>query len=217
MVRLPVTDEQFRLAEVVDRAFATQDRVLLGGLSGMVEAPLPWVPAAVARWIQELPDAGHGLGRLEHLALAAIRGGCDAPGSICASVAAADTPPHFWGDTTLWARINRPATRTADGQDPLVERLRTARSPASLLGFFPCNPGPPNDALDVAANRHQVVHVQFHLAAPELCKALSEHPAQRLFIQSAVLQSPASSHCLKLPRMASLAKAMKRCTISGSS
>jgi hypothetical protein len=56
------------------------------------------------------------LGRLESLALAAIRSGCETPGEIYASVAAADTPPQFWGDTTLWTRING----LADRVPPLV-------------------------------------------------------------------------------------------------
>jgi hypothetical protein len=115
--RRPVTDEQFWFAAVVDKAFATQDAALLTELSGMTDPPLPWVPAAVTRWLQEQPDPATGLGRLESLALAAIRAGCETPGKIFASAAAADTPPQFWGDTTLWAKING----LADRVPPLVE------------------------------------------------------------------------------------------------
>ena len=82
----------------------------------MTDAPLPWIPAAVARWLLERPDPVTGLGRLEELALAAIRAGCETPGKIFASVAAADTPPQFWGDTTLWAKINALAER----EPPLI-------------------------------------------------------------------------------------------------
>ena len=77
----------------------------------MTEPPLPWVPAAAIRWLQEQPDETTGLGHLESLALAAIRAGCETPNKIFASVAAADTPPQFWGDTTLWAKINGLADR----------------------------------------------------------------------------------------------------------
>ena len=115
--RRPVTNEQFRFAAVVDRAFATQDAALLAELSEMADPPLPWVPAAVRRWLQEQPDLTTGLGRLESLALAAIRAGCETPARIFASVAAADTPPQFWGDTTLWAKINGLANRAP----PLVQ------------------------------------------------------------------------------------------------
>ena len=123
--RCPVTDEQFMFAERVDKAFATQDAALFAELLGMAEAPLPWVPAAVARWMQEQPDPTSGLGRLEDLALAAIGAGCDTPGKVFAAVAAKDTPPQFWGDTTLWAKINGLADRTP----PLVQ----IRGPADRL------------------------------------------------------------------------------------
>ncbi|MBI9091331.1 MAG: DUF1835 domain-containing protein [Desulfobacterium sp.] len=135
--RRPVSSEQFRFAAVVDKAFATQDVVLLTKLSETTEAPLPWVPAAVSRWLQEQPDLTTGLGFLESLALEAIRAGCKTPNNIFASVAAADTPPHFWGDTTLWAKING----LADRVPPLVQikgprdRLPQWESDVSLKDF----------------------------------------------------------------------------------
>jgi hypothetical protein len=115
--RQPVTDAQFQFAVRVDKAFATQDVSALTELSRVINAPLPWIPAAVSRWLQELPDPITGLGRLEHLALEAIRAGCETPWKIFASVAAADTPPQFWGDITLWAKINALAER----EPPLVK------------------------------------------------------------------------------------------------
>lgn len=135
--RRPVTDEQFRFAVVVDNAFASQDVASLTELSEMSEVPLPWIPAAVTRWLQELPDPQTGLGRLESLALAAIRGGCETPGQIFESVASADTPPQFWGDTTLWGKINR----LMDWDPPLVQiegpmtRLPQWASPVSIQEF----------------------------------------------------------------------------------
>lgn len=135
--RLPVTGGQFRFAAVVDKAFATQDAALLIELTETAEAPLPWGPAAVRRWLQEQPDPATGLGRLESLALAAINDGCDTPAKIFASVAAAETPPQFWGDTTLWAKINA----LADHVPPLVQikgpadRLPQWESQVSLEEF----------------------------------------------------------------------------------
>jgi len=114
--RRPVTDAQFQCAVRVDKAFAVQDLGLFTELSELTDAPLPWVPAAVTRWLQEQPDPETRLGRLEVLALEAIRGGCDRPTEIFGSVAAADTTPQFWGDTTLWAKINA----LADRETPLV-------------------------------------------------------------------------------------------------
>jgi hypothetical protein len=109
--RQPVTETQFRFAVQVDEAFAAQDSGVLTELSQATNVPLPWIPAAVTRWLQERPDPVTGLGRLENLALTAIHAGCETPSKIFTSVAAADTPPRFWGDTTLWAKINALAER----------------------------------------------------------------------------------------------------------
>lgn len=123
--RRPVTEDQFRFAEKVDEAFATQDKDLFIQLSGITNAPLPWVPAAVRRWLQEQPHPETGLGRLEQLALEALRAGCKTPLEIFSHVAAADEPPQYWGDITLWAKINA----LADRNPALVE----IQGPASRL------------------------------------------------------------------------------------
>ncbi|MDD2469263.1 MAG: DUF1835 domain-containing protein [Desulfobulbus sp.] len=135
--RQPVTDTQFLFAVQVDEAFATQEAGVLTELSQSTNAPLPWIPAAVTRWLQERPDPVTGLGRLEELALRSIRSGCETPGTIFTSVAAADTPPQFWGDITLWAKINGLAAR----EPPLVringptDRLPQWESEVSLSDF----------------------------------------------------------------------------------
>lgn len=132
--RLPVTDAQFDFSIRVDNVFAAQDSAALAGLSEAADAPLPWIPAAAARWLQELPD-DTGFGRLEKLALAAIRDGCETPGKIFASVAAADTPPQFWGDITLWAKINALANR----EPPMVEISGPADRLPQWEGGLPLN------------------------------------------------------------------------------
>jgi hypothetical protein len=110
--RRPVTEEQFDFAAVADRAFALQDRAALTDLSRLESAALPRVPAAAERRLLEFPDPRTGLGRLEELALGAVRSGCRTPGEIFLAVSAHDRHPLFWGDTTLWARINGLAERT---------------------------------------------------------------------------------------------------------
>lgn len=115
--REKVTDEQFQFATLVGEAFANHDLNLFSELSEMTDAPLPWMPAAVKRWLQEHPDPETGLGRLETLALETIRGGCERPWDIFTAVAAEDTPPQYWGDITLWAKINA----LADRDPPLVQ------------------------------------------------------------------------------------------------
>ncbi|WP_136808764.1 DUF1835 domain-containing protein [Desulfosediminicola flagellatus] len=110
--RQHVTKEQIDYAKRVNTIFVTQDLQLLKELAADVNAPLPFVPAAAARWIQEQPDPDTGLGRLESLALEAIVGGRNTPGEIFRSVADADVPPQFWGDITLWQKINSLTLRT---------------------------------------------------------------------------------------------------------
>lgn len=124
--RRPVTLDQFLFAEHVDRAFAQKDPSVFKAVSHRTEAPLPWVPAAVRRWMQEQPDSATGLGRLEQLALEAIRSGCKTPAEIFSSASAQETPPQYWGDITFWAKING----LADRKPPLV-RIEgpTARLP----------------------------------------------------------------------------------------
>jgi hypothetical protein len=110
--RVPVTPEQFAFAGAVDSAFARQDRAAFSELAAMRDAPLPWVPAAVSRWLCEQADPDSGLERLQRLALDAIRAGKETPAEIMAAVSAADSHPLFWGDITLWSRINALADRT---------------------------------------------------------------------------------------------------------
>lgn len=115
-LRRSVTAEQFRYAAAADDAFATRDATRLSDLARGADAPLPWVPAAAARWLQAQPDPVTGLGRLEQLALDAIREGHTTPTAIFKAVSAAEEPPQYWGDTTLWAAVNQLAAR----EPPLV-------------------------------------------------------------------------------------------------
>lgn len=100
-----VTDEQYACARRVDAAFAAQDRVLFLSVACELNSALPWVPAAVQRWLLECPAEGRGL--LEKLTLGAIGQGACSPQQIFKAVVAADTPPQYWGDSTLWGVINK--------------------------------------------------------------------------------------------------------------
>ncbi len=121
--RKPATPEQFSFAEIIDKAFALQDKSIFLQLSNYENAPLPWVPAAVKRWLQEIPETG--LGRLEQLVIDAINAGCSTPVEIYKYTSANDTHPQFWGDTTLWEKING----LADCQPPLI----SIKGPAERL------------------------------------------------------------------------------------
>lgn len=109
--RTPVTDEQFFYATKVDRAFAEQALDLLKEIADEEGAPIPWVAAATRRWIEEFPDPQTGFGRLEQLIMRSIENGCISPWDIFNRVAALDRPPQYWGDITLWEKINGLAAR----------------------------------------------------------------------------------------------------------
>jgi hypothetical protein len=133
--RRSVTADQFRFAEKVDTAFALQDRKMFIEISQLGKAPLPWVPPALTRWLQELPNEAAGPGRLEQLALEAIRSGCHTPAEIFARASANDTPPQFWGDITLWAKINSLADRNLLQIEGPAERLPQWEGTADLELF----------------------------------------------------------------------------------
>ena len=114
--RKPLKPDHFLFAERVDRAFARQDQTEFIKLATMA-APLPWIPAAVTRWMGEFPDKVTGLGKLEKLALEAICSGLETPMDIFSFVSARETPPQYWGDITLWEKINA----LADREPPLVK------------------------------------------------------------------------------------------------
>jgi hypothetical protein len=67
--------------------------------------------------MEEYPDKETGLGKLETLALEAICSGIETPEKIFSFVAARETPPQYWGDITLWEKINS----LADREPPLVK------------------------------------------------------------------------------------------------
>lgn len=114
--RQAVTREQLNYAARVDDCFASRDIDCFRQLAAVDDAPLPWVPAAIARWLQELPDPLTGLGRLETTVLDVVRQGIESPPAIFRAVAEREPPPQYWGDTTLWAKLNG----LADRQPPLI-------------------------------------------------------------------------------------------------
>ena len=138
----PVTNDQYVFAESVDRAFALQDLGAFQRFSSRTDAPIPWIPAAVARWLKEQPDGRTGLGRLEELALEAIRSGETKPGKIFSTVSSKDKPPQYWGDITLWAKINALADRNPplvriEGPEPRLPQWEGVAD-LKLFSVYPC-------------------------------------------------------------------------------
>jgi len=144
-----ITQQQCNFARSVDTAFANQDMAAFSSLAQQQQAPLPFMPAAVSRWLAEQPDRMTGLGRLETLIMEALADGPQTPGEIFTRVAAADIPPQYWGDITLWQKINGLAAREVPlvqidgpskrlpqwpGTIPLTEFTISVRLPGLLQG-----------------------------------------------------------------------------------
>lgn len=109
--RRKVSKAQFELAVKIDEAFSSQDTEQLRNLSSVQHPEYPWISAAITRLLQETPDTVTGLGKLETLALDAVKTGLSSPIEIFRYAAAHDTSPQYWGDTTLWAKLNSLADR----------------------------------------------------------------------------------------------------------
>lgn len=105
--RKPVTRDQFEYAARVDRAFALQDEKQFRQLAAEKDTPLPWVPAAISRWLEEIPDTETGLGRLERMTLQSIKEGNQSPKEVFLATKIKESRPQYWGDISLWQKINR--------------------------------------------------------------------------------------------------------------
>ncbi|MDR3088842.1 MAG: DUF1835 domain-containing protein [Desulfobulbaceae bacterium] len=101
-----LSSPEFALARRAERAFAARDVVDLRRLALEQSAPLPFLPAACARLLEELPDET-GLGKLDRLILAALRDGAPDFIAVYRYVAAHDTRPQFWGDTWLKVKYEK--------------------------------------------------------------------------------------------------------------
>jgi hypothetical protein len=111
--------------ELDARAFPLAERVcaaLRGGardeLQGLAREPLPalpFLPAALARLLEERPWCGAQLGRSQRQILRAVAEGAATRGAVFAATQAMEQAP-FMGDTGVWRRIDD----LAAGQRPLL-------------------------------------------------------------------------------------------------
>ena len=131
----PVSLEQYNFASEAEHGFAAQNQMALRKIAAVTNASLPYLPAAATRWLQELSDPVTGNGRLEDFILQAVKDNAQVPTEILRSVAAKELPPQFWGDTTLWERINRLAERKLLRIDGPVTRLPQWSSPYMIDDF----------------------------------------------------------------------------------
>ncbi|WP_211251893.1 hypothetical protein [Desulfobacter vibrioformis] len=83
--RKSLKPDHFLFAVCVDCAFSLQDQAKFVTLAD-TDAPLPWIPADLLRWMEEYPDSVTGSGKFEKLVLEAI----------CSGVVIPYQPDHRW-------------------------------------------------------------------------------------------------------------------------
>lgn len=106
-LKTPVTPQQMQYAVEVDRAFAQQDPQALRELAQTSVAPLPFMPSAIQRWLEEQATEHQPLGKLDRLILQAIDRGYHRPMDIFHEIRRNESHPIYWGDSMLWEKINR--------------------------------------------------------------------------------------------------------------
>lgn len=99
--RIHLSPKAFEFAVRADRCFALRDPQSLSELASSSCTELPFVAPAAQRLLAENPSDRTALGRLETIALEAIREGADTFPAVFSATAKKDTPPQYWGDSQL--------------------------------------------------------------------------------------------------------------------
>lgn len=106
-----VTEKQFEFVQLVDKAFAEHDLDLFKKIILYNDPPLKYFDKAIERWMKEIPSGEMQIGELERLAIDAVKSGITEPLKIFRYVSEHDSSPQYWGDITLWQKINGLADR----------------------------------------------------------------------------------------------------------
>ena len=124
--RRPVTAGQFRLAARAWDALRSPDPMALAAIGRMRSSAMPFLPAAMRRYLAEYPSLRNGLGRTEQLALEAIAAGARTPKQVFPRVQERERRPYM-GDTMLYAVLRDlaspryPAIAGAHGRLPRLK------------------------------------------------------------------------------------------------
>ena len=98
---IPVTEEQFSLAQQAWTAFCAPEPVLWQQLLLQDTSVLPFLHDSIHRFLQEYPSIGNGLSRTEQTALKAVATGRKTPGEIF-HFAQQQEEAMFMGDLVFW-------------------------------------------------------------------------------------------------------------------
>ena len=117
--REPVTRRQFALARRAWAALNAEYPRELNRISQMRSRALPFLPAAIRRYLAEYPSTRNGLSQTEQLALESIDAGTRAPAAAFAAVQQREARP-FMGDSMFYAVLRD----LASGDYPLLAGSR---------------------------------------------------------------------------------------------
>jgi len=115
-LRERVTTAQFELARETWEAFNAPDPIALSHVSLSRSAILPFLPAAVRRYLAEYPSTRNGLSQTEQWALEAVARGAKTPAGAFGRVQRREPRP-FMGDSMFYAVIRG----LAQGEEPALE------------------------------------------------------------------------------------------------
>ena len=124
--RRPVTAKQFELARVAWEAFNAPDPRALIRLAGSRSRVLPYLPAAIRRYLAEYPSTRNGLSLTEQRALEAFAAGAATPVEAFFRVQRRESRPYL-GDWMFYAMIRGLAAGdqpALEGEHPRLARLR---------------------------------------------------------------------------------------------
>jgi hypothetical protein len=126
--RRPVTRGQFALAALAWDALNARDPRALSRIARMRSRALPFLPAAIRRYLAEYPSTDNGLSRTGQYALEAVAEGARTPAEAFVRVQRRERRPYM-GDSMFYAVIRD----LAAGDDPAVvgahPRLARLRDP----------------------------------------------------------------------------------------
>jgi len=123
-LRRPVTPELVELARAAWAAVRAPDPQAVVALLDEDTAQLPFLAAALERFLEELPDVAGGLSRTERQLLETLVEGPLTPPELFVQSARREVAP-FLGDSWFWQRL----ARLARGQRPLVSTAGGAPIP----------------------------------------------------------------------------------------
>ncbi len=114
--RRPVMPDDTRLAQRAWSALRAEDPSALEAIAAATGTPLPFVPGAVRRLLEEYPWIGDGLARTDRQGLEAVAGGAPTLAEAFRRAAAREEAP-FLGDWVFFARMRA----LGDGRAPLLD------------------------------------------------------------------------------------------------